>query len=84
MHSVATPVPEPLAGELVGDGPGEAGTGGAQRVAERDGAALRVEDRRVELGPLGDAAEDLGGERLVQFEDGEVAQIPCPPWRAPG
>jgi hypothetical protein len=37
-------------------------------VAQRDRAALRVEDRRLELGQLGHAAEHLGGEGLVQFQ----------------
>jgi hypothetical protein len=45
-------------------------------VAEGDGAALRVEDRRVELGPLGDRAEDLGGEGLflIEAEPGSFAR----------
>src|SRR6266545_6407762 len=63
-----------LAGELVGDGAGEPGTGRPQRMPQGDGAALRVEDRRVELGPLGHAAEDLRGERLVEFEGGKVGE----------
>jgi hypothetical protein len=56
-------------GELVGGGPGEAGAGGAERVAEGDGAALRIEYRGIELGPLGDASEYLGGEGLVQLQN---------------
>ncbi len=58
-----------LAGELMRDGAREPGTGGAERVTQGDGTALRVEDRGVELRPLGDASEHLRGERLVQFED---------------
>src|SRR5262249_36124965 len=66
-----------VAGELVGDGACEAGAGGAEGVAEGDGAAVGVEDGGVEVGPFGDAAEDLGGEGLVQFEDGQVVECPA-------
>lgn len=63
-----------LAGELVGNGSGEPGTGGAEGVAEGDGAALRVEDRGVELGPLGEAAEYLRGEGLVELQYRQVVK----------
>ena len=56
------------------DRAGEAGARGAEGVAEGDGAALGVEDRRVELGPFGEAAEDLGGVGFVEFQDVEVGE----------
>lgn len=53
-------------------------------MAERDGAALRVEDRRVELRPFGEAAEDLGGEGLVQLQYVEIGEGPGGLGQRPG
>ena len=47
--------------------------GVAERVPERDRAAVDVDDRRVELLPLGQAGERLRRERLVELDRGEVA-----------
>lgn len=68
MQRVATPMPPPLRASC-GHGAGEAGAGGAERVAEGNHAVLQVENCRVELGPFGHAAQHVGGEDLVQVQD---------------
>src|SRR4051794_6297884 len=58
--------------------------GGAERVPDRDRAALRVDDVRVDL-PRVDTGERLDGERLVQLDGADVRPgDPGPPQRAPG
>ncbi len=53
--------------------------GGADRVAERDAGAHRVESRIGRVEPeLDQHGQDLGGERLVELDDVEIASAsPC-------
>ena len=43
-------------------------------MADGDGAAERVHHRGVEVGPLAEAGQRLGRERLVELEGGQVAE----------
>src|SRR5690349_2399153 len=62
--------------ELFGRRHREARAGHAQRVPERDRAAVRVHLRRVVREPqLAQDGESLGRERLVQLDDVEVADL---------
>ena len=69
-------------GELVGDGAGEPGAGAAERVADRDGAAVRVDELGVEVVPLGEAGQRLGREGLVELHRGDVGLATGRPWRS--
>jgi hypothetical protein len=68
-HSVAAAG----ATQVVDEGGEDAGARAAEGVADGDGATLRVDDRAVEVGPLGEAGQALGGEGLVELDGGEVA-----------
>jgi hypothetical protein len=61
---------------------GDAGAGGAQRVAERDGAAVEVDLGDVEA-ELVDAGQRLRSERLVELDDVDVARASGRRARAP-
>ena len=66
----------PVRCKLLGRGQRQAGAGHAERVAERDRAAVGVHVRRV----VGDAelaqdGEALRGEGFVQFDHVEVADL---------
>ena len=68
---------------------GDAGAGGAQRMAERNGAAIEVQSFVADAEFAG-AGQRLAGERLVQFDDVDGARSRClrepaPSWwRRPG
>jgi len=48
-------------------------------VSDADRPAVRVDDRRVDIGPLGQAGQSLGGEGLVQLDNDEVAPADARP-----
>ena len=56
---------------------GDAGAGGAERMAERDGAAVEVQ-RLVADAEFAHAGERLRGEGLVQLDDVDGARSRCP------
>src|SRR6266568_1566827 len=59
--------------QFADDGSGEFCAGAAEGMAERDGAAVGIDARRIEAG-LPDDGERLSGERFVEFDDGDVAE----------
>ena len=67
---------------LAQDGGGELGAGAAQRMAQRDGAAVHIDFLRIEAGLL-DHRQRLHGECLVQFDDADVVELQAGDLRAP-
>ena len=91
MHMVARAQLAAAALQFLGRGQGEARARHAERMAERDRAAVGVHVRRV----VGEAElahhrQALGGERFVQFDHVDVADLKTKPFeqaeasRAPG
>ena len=66
------PVATPRPGQVVHQRGDDPGAGTAERVPDGDGPAERVHQRRVQIGPLGQAGQRLGGERLVQLDGGQA------------
>ncbi len=66
----ATPAP----GKLMRNRPGEPGPGRTERMPEGDRTTLRIEDRGIELGPLGHTPQHLRRERLVQLQHRQVVE----------
>ena len=52
-------------------------------MTEGDGAAVGVDDRPVEPGPLGEARQHLGRERLVELDDRQVGPADSRPGERP-
>ena len=67
MQIAATPHRSPDSRSRVRQGAEDPAAGGAERVADRDRAALGVDDLRVDL-PGVDAGQRLHGERLVELD----------------
>ena len=68
------PVAEALALELADERSGEAGARAAERVSERDRAAVHVQALGVDA-ELALARQDLGGERLVDLDPVDVVEV---------
>ena len=76
MHMVASASLPPVALQLLGRGQREARARHAERMAERDRAAVGVHLRRVVgKAELAEHGEALRGEGLVQFDHVEVADL---------
>src|SRR4029077_18066074 len=61
--------------QLAGRGQGDARAGGAERVADRDGAAIRVDPAVGEIDfEAAQAGQDLRRERLVDLDHVDVLQ----------
>src|SRR5690606_28478176 len=67
-HAIARVAPPQLVQQL----DGQLGAGAAERVTKRDRAAIDVDARRVEV-QLANDSQRLRGERLVQFDQVEIA-----------
>ena len=78
MQIAATPQRSPLLAQPVRQRAEDPAAGGAQRVADRDRAALGVDDLRVDL-PGVDAGQRLDGERLVELDRGDVGPADAGP-----
>ncbi len=74
MHMVMRAVALPRALELVEGGAEEHGAGGAERVAEGDGAAVDVDALGVDAELL-DGLEDDDGEGLVDLPEVDVLRV---------
>ena len=66
------PVAATASAQLPGEGGEKPGARAAERVPNGDRPAKRINDRSIELGPLGEAGDRLGGEGLVEFDHGKV------------
>ena len=80
-HSAAAPTPPPRRSQLQRQVQRDPGAGHADRVAERDRAAVDVDLVRVDAELAGGHDAD-GGERLVDLDEVEVGAARCPPWRS--
>ena len=87
VHIVTRPVDWSLPLELVEQGADEHAAGGADRMAERHGAAVDVDLVPIDPGLAQEPHHDRG-ERLVDLEQVDVVEASCPPSRrsasAPG
>ena len=72
MQIAATATPPPRRGELVRGVADDPSAGRAERVADRDRAAVDVDPLGVELGPQLQAREALRGEGLVELDEVDV------------
>ena len=79
MHIAAMPYRPPVRREVMDEGGEDARARRTERVTDRDRPAERVHDRGIELRPLAQARQALGGEGLVELDGSTGRPSRCRP-----